>query len=132
MVYLINQPTIAKNGYAPNLTSLAKYGEIKILLETGRQPDFDTPGCLNLIHSRLSTFDPDTDYIAWAGGAPLAVALTTAALMILGIYRVRWMRLDRAHGKDGTRDASKGKFVPVVVDLLLGAEAAWPLRPNQI
>lgn len=117
-VFLIAQPTIAKNGRLPDLTPLADYGDVTVLVEGGEYPSFRPGETWQRVAARLQDFDAEADYLAWAGGDTLAAVMAGAALVALGHRTFRWLRFDRAHTRDGGRDNNSGAYVPVEIQLL--------------
>ena len=113
-VFLIAQPTIAKNGHLPDLTPLADYGEVTLVVEVGERPD------------RLKDFDAETDYLVWAGGDTLSAVMAGAILTQLGHRFFRWLRFERGRRKGVAeaggqarveRDDNRGWYTPVEVML---------------
>lgn len=119
MVYLIAQPSVSKNRSFPDLSPLAEFGEIKIIIEAGEYPASSPDKALADISQRLANFDAEEDYIAWAGGDTLAALLTGSVLYSMGHRRIRWMRFDRKRLPGGIPDSENGYYSPVTVDMPL-------------
>lgn len=117
-VYIIAQPTIAKHGRQPDLSSLSKYGEIKVLVQAGEAPGNYPERALALIESRLEHFDPAKDYIVWCGGDTIAAILTGIILERMEVDGVRWLRFDRDLDTATGKRLASGTYSPVDIDLL--------------
>lgn len=117
-VYLIAQPTIAKHGRQPDLSSLARYGEIKVLIAAGEAPGNYPERALALIESRLEHFDPAKDFIVWCGGDTIAAILTGVVLERMQVDGVRWLRFDRDLDTATGKRLSTGAYSPIDIDLL--------------
>jgi hypothetical protein len=117
-VFLIAQPSVARDGKMPNLEPLAEYGDVKVLVEAGDYPSFRPDTALAKITERLSDFDAEHDYLAWAGGDTLAAVITGMVLSTMGHKYVRWLRFERGRTEDGKRDGNNGKYTPIDVLVL--------------
>lgn len=124
-VFLICQPSIRKDGSMPDLKPLAEHGEVILLVHAGDRPTF-SPSETKVLQSRiiekLRDFDPNQDFLVWAGGDTLCAVMTGVALERLEFNRVRWLRYDR--GRDpatGRRTDANARYVPVEYPLHEGA-----------
>lgn len=118
MVYLIAEPTVKRDATRPDLSSLAHYGEVQVCLPSGMYPSVTPDKAFDLLHHRLTAFNPTTDYLAWAGGDTLAAVMTGVVLADLGLDHVRWLRWQRGWTVDGKRCGSdQGSYRLVEVDL---------------
>lgn len=117
-VFLIAQPTIPKDGKLPDLTPLAEWGEITVLVEAGQYPSFKPAEAWQRVLSRLENFDAENDFLCWAGGDTLAAVLCGSALRHLGHRAFRWLRFERARKEGGGRDNFTGSYTPVDIQLL--------------
>ncbi len=120
-VYLIAQPSVSRTGELPKLEPLAKFGQIKVLINPGEDPRFGPPRAIELITKRLKDFNPEEDYLAWAGGDTLAAVLTGVVLADLSLERefshFNWLRFERGSNAAGERTVEGGRYVPIVVTL---------------
>jgi hypothetical protein len=116
-VYLIMQPTVSESGPPPDLTPLYAHGRVRVLVESGVYPAFKPKATLQIIESRLADFDPRTDFIAWAGGDPLAAVMVGVVLERMELDNVKWLRYDRGPRVAGKRDRSKAQYIPTHVPL---------------
>lgn len=117
-VFLIAQPTIAKSGALPDLTPLADYGDVTVVVEAGEYPSFKPGEAWRRVAARLKDFDSDNDYLAWAGGDTLSAVMAGAALTQLGHRAFKWLRFERGIAPGGGRDNMRGKYTPVEIQLL--------------
>lgn len=129
-VYLIAQPTVAGNGSLPKLEPLAEWGTIKVLINPGEDPRYNPKLAMKRIRSRLADFNPELDFLAWAGGDTLAAVLTGVVLADFAIDEedpfdsFQWLRWER--GRDastGKRTEENGKYVRMTVPLFLDNDA---------
>jgi hypothetical protein len=119
-VYLIAQPTVKRGGQLPDLTPLAEYGEVKVLINSGEYPALHPERCRDLIKKRLATFDQNIDFIAWAGGDTLAAVFTGVMLERMGMNHIRWLKFQRGWDNDGERDPNKSYYREVIAPLFDG------------
>lgn len=110
-VYVIHAP---RESY--DVSRAAEFGELKPLFDRGDWPGMFPEGAAAKLDERLVDFDPDEDYLLWAGGDALALLLVGA---VLAGYRVKWLRPDRKLDADGNRTRAFSYF-PVEVDLPAG------------
>lgn len=102
----------------PKLELLAEHGEVQVLVRAGDSPTFTPKQTLKHLCERLRAFNPEQDFLVWAGGDTLAAVLVGVALERLGHTNVRWLRYER--GRDpvhGTRTDEGAKYRPVDVPL---------------
>lgn len=123
-VFLIAQPTVPKSGRLPDISPLAEHGDITVLIEAGDYPTFHPEECWKKIKSRLEKFNPDIDYLAWAGGDTLSAVMVGAVLVQMGHYSVQWLRFDRGYTPDKTdRVRTTGNYVPMMVHFFKGEDS---------
>lgn len=135
-VYLIAQPTIPRRGKLPDLTPLYEHGEVQVLIQSGEYPTFNPEQCYEHIKARLADFDPETDFLVWAGGDTLAAVITGVVLADMGFGWFRWLRHER--GRDPVdpkiRTDAGSNYQPVMVDIsnIQPADAAqFDFFPNE-
>ncbi len=116
-VYLIAQPSISRRKEPPNLKPLYEHGEVQVVLPTGDSPTFDPQKCYDMMHERLAKYNPETDFLVWAGGDTLAALMAGMYLGNEQIWRFRWLRYERHRLPDGSRTDEGAKYVPVVIDI---------------
>jgi hypothetical protein len=120
VVFVIAEPSIPKHmsGRVIDLAPLQEYSnDVRFLVMRGQTPTFVPDGLYGQILASLNgQFDPKTDYLVWAGGDSLAALMAGMALGSMGIKRFRWLRHERSKLPDGTRDPSRGRYVPIWID----------------
>jgi hypothetical protein len=123
VVYLIAQPSISRKKTPVNITPLYAHGEVKLVLPQGDSPTFSAKKCLDLMDNRLfpedgsQQYDPDVDYLVWAGGDTLAAVLCGMLLAEREIWTFQWLRYERARLPNGTRTDEGAVYVPITIDL---------------
>lgn len=117
IVYLIAQPTVSRRKAPPNLAPLYKHGEVVTLLVSGEQPTFRPRDCFEALEARFKDFDPDIDYLVWAGGDTLAAVMAGMLLAELEIWCFKWLRYERFRLPTGERTDEGAIYVPVEIDL---------------
>jgi hypothetical protein len=120
IVFVIAEPSIpkVKTGRVIDLAPLQEYStDVRFLVMRGQFPTFQEDGLYTQIKNSLEgNFFPMRDYIVWAGGDALAAVMSGMAIGSLGIERFRWLRHERSKLPDGTRDASRGRYVPIWIN----------------
>lgn len=94
-VFLISEPPSMRNSsLGPDMRQLMSFGTIHIILSHADFPVMRSDQAVNKISQALQLYDydPDVDYIAWAGGDPVALLLIGAYLGDMGYERVKWLR----------------------------------------
>lgn len=116
-VYLIAQPTVSRNGSLPKLEPLAEHGDVRVLVPAGDRPAFQPERTLDQIYRRLENFNPNEDFLVWAGGDTLAALLTGVALIDRNVEKFKWLRYERGRDSDGNRTDEGARYVPIEVNL---------------
>ncbi len=80
-VFFVNEP-VHSNGHKPrNLKPALEFGDIAYVFSINDEyPGRDAEDAVTHAEAVLKNFDPDTDYIAWAGGDPYALVVVSAVL----------------------------------------------------
>jgi hypothetical protein len=123
-VYLIAQPTVDRNGRTPKLDKLDEYGEVVTVIRSGDTPSQRPDKCLQIVIDRLEAFDPEVDYLVWAGGDSLAALMAGIVLERRGVQRVRWLKYDRPKLPNGQRTDIGAKYNPVWMTIYSGIQQA--------
>jgi hypothetical protein len=114
-VYLVQEPPpIRTSGglITKDLSSAHRYGKLLTILTAQDQASL-TPGpILNKLTRELHEFNPRTDFICFAGGDPMSLALALLALRNMNYSEVQTLRWDRARSIDGRREPG-GYYVNV-------------------
>jgi hypothetical protein len=121
-VYLIEQPKISKRKAPPNLGPLAEHGDTQLVLPAGNFPTFSSRKCFELIERSLfpdvgHVYDPEFDYLVWAGGDTLSAIMVGMLLAEREIFCFKWLRYERKKLEDGSRTDEGATYVPCVIDL---------------
>ncbi|HEV8176933.1 MAG TPA: hypothetical protein VGP44_04525 [Gemmatimonadales bacterium] len=130
-VWLIAQPSVKRDGTLPDLTPLRDHGEIRTIVAAGEYPAFNPERCLRIVASRLTDFDPQTDFLAWAGGDTLSAFITGIVLGQLsarGVKSVRWLRHERPRDPVTRRRGDEGAYyIPVLVPITV-EDTTYPVH----
>lgn len=122
-VYVVQEPPASYNrqtgGYVTkDLSSAQRYGKLVPILAQAQHASL-TPGpSLFQMQKALRDFKPDRDFVCYAGGDPMALALALLTLRDYGFTEVQVLRWDKERDLDGNRLAG-GYYTPV----------RTPLRP---
>lgn len=122
-VYLISQPSVSRDKRPPNLRPLYEHGPVEVLVQSGENPAFHPDRVMRLIESRLKDFNADTDFIAHAGGDPLASVMVGIVLADMaadpeqGFESIKWLRYERGKDNAGARTHDNAKYIPVSIKL---------------
>lgn len=120
-VYVVQQPPPFRDRSTgttvhKDMSSAQRYGKIVQLLEAADQPSL-TPGpSLYTLQKKLRDFNPERDYICYAGGDPMSLALALVVLKDLNLREVQVLRWDRERSTDGQR-LTGGFYVPITTPL---------------
>lgn len=126
-VFLISQPSLARSqDHRPkSLDRLYDHGEVHVLVQAGEHVAFQPERMMRLIAQRLEGFNPEVDFIAHAGGDPLATMMVGMVLADMsaeeGWQKVRWLRYDRPEDGRGGRTHIGAKYVPM--DVVINPES---------
>ena len=102
--------------YQADVSPAAVYGEILFVLSAGDRTCSNPELSADKLYSALKEFDPQEDYIVWAGGDPLSAIMTGMILMDLGVTKFRFLRFEKSRsGKPG--QPVTGYYSPVEVNL---------------
>lgn len=122
-VYVVQEPPPIWNrqtgkSVLKDLSSAQRYGRLMTVLGSSDQPSL-TPGpCLFQLQKGLREFNPSDDYICFAGGDPMSLALALLVIRDFGIKEVKTLRWDRERTTSGERKTG-GFYTPI----------STPLRP---
>lgn len=121
-IFLVQQPPPTyRRGHPPvtkDLSSAQKYGTIIPVLAEGEQPSSTPAACMNRIYDVVNTFDEKTDYVCFAGGDPMSLALTLLVLADIGVESAKVLRWERERNFEGSRTGG-GFYLPVETPLVL-------------
>lgn len=117
VVYLIASPSLSRHKKPVNLTPLYDHGEVRVVCPQGESPTFKPNLCCDVITERLAHFDPEVDFLTWAGGDALAAVMAGMVLVERGIWSFKWLRYERNRLPDGRRVDDGAKYEPILIDL---------------
>jgi hypothetical protein len=126
-VFLIAEPSVRHNGEFPTLTPLAEYGDIKTVIPSSLYVSRHPDTAMQIIQTKMKDFDPERDYLVWAGGDTLGAVLVGAFLYshVPEGVKIRWLRWQRNRDKDGKRTESGGTYQlieNISIDRTMGLE----------
>ena len=121
-VYIVQSPPIQiRPGHPPrvrDLSSAQRYGKLMPVLEEFEQPSLHPGPSLHKMNRALRSFDPTKDFLCYAGGDPMSIALALVALRNLGLREVQMLRWDRERDTEGVRTKG-GYYMPVTTPLMI-------------
>lgn len=97
-----------------DLSSANRYGTVHFIMEANPPPSLAPGQAIQQTRKALRDFDETQDYIAWAGGDPVATFIVGAVLAEKGVRAVKWLKYDRERSPDGTRTGA-GFYTPVTI-----------------
>jgi len=118
-VYVVQQPVPNKNGWMPDFSNAAEYGEIQYIFNADEKV-YALPGpSLFKVRKLLrETFDYKKDYILWPNiGDPMSCIITAAAIGEMGYDYIKCLYWNRKRDADGNRDAKAGYYFPIQINL---------------
>ena len=107
---------IQSTRYPADVSPAKIYGEIEYVLGTSDRTSSSPELSARKLFKALDSFEPEHDFILWAGGDPLSCMLTGAVLAELGILRYKYLRFEKDRSS-GRSEPVTGFYVPVQVDL---------------
>jgi hypothetical protein len=120
-VFVVQEPPPMRRGGAmvhKDLSSAQRYGRLVTILSSQDQPSL-TPGpMLHKLSKALRDFDPSLDFVCFAGGDPMSLALALVALKDLNLRDVQVLRWDRERDTSGER-MNGGYYVNISTPLRL-------------
>jgi hypothetical protein len=115
-VYLVQQPPATSKGWTPDISKAAEHGQVKVMLTSGDRPAYHPDRCRRLLLDKLARFDPNHDFILWAGGDAWGLFLTGTVLHELGHRSYRFLRYERGVDAQGQRVHGQYYYVPTEVN----------------
>jgi hypothetical protein len=111
-VYLVAQPSIARDGSVPDTSGLAKFGTVRVIFPSGDRPSRRPTKGLEHAQYVLREFDAVRDCIAYAGGDAYGLLLVGIVLERKLCPSVTLLRFDKP------RHAAAGHYVAATLDFL--------------
>lgn len=98
-------------------TPAEQYGQIHYIFESGFSPSLNPAKAIELVHAAFEAFNPDQDFLVWAGGDP-------AALMVVGVLAgaysssgdVRWLKWENNRDPVTRQPTGSGHYIPVTFE----------------
>lgn len=106
-VFLLQSPPLSRD-----ISSASKYGTVMPIFTSEETPSATPLAGQQRLLDALTDFNPDLDYVCFAGGDPYVPFLAAAVLWQLGHDSVSMLRWDRQRDADGRRTGGGG-YVPV-------------------
>ncbi len=117
-VYLLVQPTVSRQGETPDLSPLAQFGTVVVLVQQGDNPLHRSLSTLDNIKRRLRDYDPACDFLTAAGGGAIAALMVGVAMADLDFTHFTWLSAQREKDpRTGNRTNKVERYIPVKVDL---------------
>lgn len=102
--------------YQADVSPAAVYGEIRFVLSAGDRTCSNPELSMEKLRRALEDFEPNRDFIVWAGGDPLSAIAAGMVLLELGIRKFRFLRFEKnRHTRPG--EPTTGFYSPVEVHL---------------
>jgi hypothetical protein len=117
VVYLIAQPTVSRTKQPIDLSGLYEHGDVQVLCPLGDSPTHRPRECMAVMESRFEPFDPDVDFLVWAGGDTMSAVLVGMLLAERDIYEFTYLRYERKRLDDGSRTDVGAKYVPIEISV---------------
>lgn len=108
-VFVIQQPQQVRD-----YSSASRYGAIEYLLQPNARPSL-TPGPVlkKLVDTlQAKKFNPETDYLLWAGGDPLSMFLAGVALHQMGYSQIQFLVWERERDPETGLRKDVGFYTP--------------------
>jgi len=122
-VFVINQPkdiidneteAVVRSAY--DITPASQHGEFRFIFPNGfRAPSSCPDDAVEHATSVLADYDPDSDFILWAGGDPIASVIVAGILADMTDGRISFLKWDK-YVRTG------GGYVPVELNLFAAME----------
>ncbi len=120
VVYMVQDPPpMYVNGRATtrDLSSASRYGRFHFVLDKSDQPSVAPGPTFQKVKRELKDFDPTQDFLCFAGGDPMSLALAALALRDMNVHGFDILQFNRERDTDGRRKAGSGYYMPVHVPL---------------
>lgn len=110
-VYVVNQPARRTTGIVYDISPATEYGPLDFVFTMHQErPSNDPDWALDTAHEKLKAFDPEKDYVLWAGGDPFSLAVVTAILSdnhdVFSF--LKWER---------DRETREGRYTPITLNM---------------
>jgi hypothetical protein len=110
-VFVVNQPARRTTGNVYDISPATEFGLLDFVFTMNEErPSSDPDWALDKAHNKLSGFDPNEDYVLWAGGDPFSLAVITSVLTDNHDF-IRFLKWERHH------ETREGAYVAITLDL---------------
>lgn len=99
---------------AADISPAGVYGDIRFVLGPSDRTSHNPAIARAKLARGLAEFDPESDYVVWAGGDPLSFFLVGSIFQSMGFAKFRYLRYERG---DRMEESSSPYYVPVTVTL---------------
>lgn len=117
VVYLIAQPAVSRHKPPPDLSPLYIHGDVVNIIPNGNSPVFAPRECFEMVENKLKAFDPEIDFLVWAGGDVLSAIMVGMVLVEMECYCFNWLRYERKRLPTGERTDDGARYIPMEIDL---------------
>lgn len=99
------------------LNPLYIFGDVVTIVPSGDSPTQEPQYCYETIDMRLKSFDPEIDFLVWAGGDVLTAIMVGMVLVSRDIWHFQWLRYERKRLPSGERTDEGATYIPTLIDL---------------
>lgn len=121
IVFIVQEPPVSRGPTGPavrDMSSAQRYGRLQTILDSTDNPASYAPGpCLNKLSRELRAFAAARDYLCFAGGDSMALALAMLALRDHGHDKIMYLRWERERDTSGVRKPGAGFYVAANIPL---------------
>lgn len=110
-VFLIAEPTVGRNRKTFRLEPLNKFGTVVPIIRAGVNVRANPQMAYELVAEALKDYNPQEDYLVWAGGDTLVAVMVGVVLERMGMQSVNWLYYNREILPGGVR-GDKGYYTP--------------------
>tara|TARA_R110001632_G_scaffold227969_4_gene362854 strand:- start:2440 stop:2793 length:354 start_codon:yes stop_codon:yes gene_type:complete len=112
-VYIIQEPAPRSDGWTPDMSTAAEHGALVNVFDKADRIYADTAAAVEKAKSKLKDFNPEEDFLLWAGFAdPSAQWVVSMSLVALGHNKVNflfWSKRPSSVNKQG------GYYFPITI-----------------
>ena len=105
-VYILQEPNSERD-----LSSASKFGKINFIFGSNEKPALNTESSMDKLYDAMEGYDPEQDFICFAGGDPLLEFLCGVVVVNLGVPHITRLIWNRERSPNGQRNGN-GFYVP--------------------